>query len=233
MKLPAALAALVLATAAHAGPCPSPQAHVTVLGAPTTIDQGGGIVAGVQFQLGGGEGAGPDQLAKLDWTLGGKAPKVTLVAPDLGVLAPAAPGKQLVLEDGKHARLATVTYAESLARLATPAPAVKSIAFSTASGPRSYAQSTVAQLASPPPATTVAVLFYKNGAQAAGKLASGWAAVNVPGNPKATQVALYASSRCAIPVGGGEVPNRGDKLVLVWLAADGTLSKPSAEYTVK
>ena len=229
---------LLASSVATAGPCPSPQAHVEVLGAVegATIDQGTGIVAAVRTEFGGGDG--PASLAKLDWKFvaNGKAsaPKVTLLAPGLAVLAPAMPAQgALVLQDGKATKLAGVTYAASLARLAIAAPTVKAIAFSRSSGPRSASEATTAVLATPPPTGTVAVLVYKAGAQQAGKPASAWANVNLPGDPKLTRVTLYAASRCSAPVGSGEAPMKDDKVVLVWVATTGTLSAPSAEVTVQ
>ncbi len=229
MKSLIALATLTQLTgAAFGGACAPPSITATVLTPDkTSIDQDGGVVVGLI--TGFGDKADKD-LAKLDWKFeeGGvsNTPTITRVAPGLAVFVPTKPVKQLTFQK------ITVTYAATPRRdmPMAVAPNVTGIKLASYSGPRSSGSSTDATLGAAPPKGTIAVLVYDPAEQKAGKQAKSWASI---ADLKAKTVQLASSGRCQTLVPGTRTSSLGDKVVLVWLDAEGHQSLPSKEIEIK
>ncbi len=146
---------------------------------------------------------------------------VTTIAPGLTVYTPPIRDASVVLEDGDHKVLVSVTAVGSkTAELA--APVVTHVKFSK-SHERHRSENAWVELAGDPPDGAVALVVFDK----AGKPRSfGSVATH------AKQVTIYSASDCGGPVAGTIASQAGDEIRLAWLDAHGALSKRTAPIRV-
>jgi hypothetical protein len=199
---------------AAASPCALVENHATVLtpdGA--AIADGGGVVVGSAPDYAREH---PDRGEPSSWKVGGKAAKVTHVAPGLDVVAATGPAT-VTAGDGKA--IASVKHGSPAA---LDAPTLSAVTSTTSQTRHPWTRVDVA-LAGDPPAGAVALVVFDG----TGKTARSWGAVT--GN--ARSVVVFTQNGCEREPDGTRMTSPDEQVELAWLDASGRLSKLSAAVT--
>ncbi len=224
----ALLVALLCApTIADAGPCAVPTLGPRAMTAQaTTIASDGGVLVSLVPSY------GDDTADVTTWRFHtGKQlvkPAIVTLAPGLMSLAlPANGGNTLVIENGAHAPLLSVTRGGKVNLLAAPRVR-KASAQLVPGGPRSSQTNEVlVDLIAAPPTEAVALVIF--GIDKQTTTARSWAAVS---HEELSWVVYRSGGRCSMTLPGTVPSSAGDHVAFAWVDRSGRLSTMSAEVVV-